>query len=398
MAGNHSPLARSAGLSRRQFLHAGAGLTGLGLAAATVNPARAAASREPPGNCIMLLLVGSPGHLDTWDPKPDAPADIRGPFRPIATRLPGIAISEHFPRLARLADRLALVRSMYHDGPALHETGQRHALTGDDFEPHAPRPYFGSALSWLGAAGPVPAAVILPGLLGDTGAGPHHGQTAAHLGAAHQPQLPCQASGLAPPPIRRAIEVQREPPAVRRFYGDHPLGRWCLAARRLVECGVRSVTINHFTTVFDGLSWDMHASGPRLGTTFDDYRRTLCPQLDQALSALLVDLEARGLLAQTVVPVVSEMGRGPRINARGGRDHHTGVWTNLLAGGRIRGGRVVGASDRRGAAPAERPVRPAEFLASIYHAMGIDPRHTLIPGADGRQVPLVDAEPIAELF
>lgn len=322
--------------------------------------------RRPASRALTILLVGSPGHLDTWDPKPDAPVEFRGPFRPIQTCVPGIEISELFPRIARLADRLALVRSMHHEGPPLHETGQRYAMTGLDFGPASVCPHSSAVVAHLAAdrslTDRATAAAILP-LLGDTGAGDLHGQSAGWLGAAYEPRLldePCVSD-----------EVHQEPAATRARYGEHPIGVRLLAARRLLERGFGSVTVNHFSTLFAGPTWDMHARGGRGHTTSRDYRDAIAPQFDQAFSALILDLEARGLLDETVVAVVSEMGRTPRLNPRGGRDHYTRAWTNLLAGGPVRGGQVIGATDRTGASITDRPVHPAEFLASFYHAQGI---------------------------
>jgi uncharacterized protein (DUF1501 family) len=146
----------------------------------------------------------------------------------------------------------------------------------------------------------------------------------------------------------------------------------CLQARRLIERGTRVVTVNQFPSVFDRTTWDMHANGGRLNSTAADYRETLCPQLDQTLSGLLDDLTDRGLLSETILAVSGEMGRSPRINCYGGRDHHTGVWSGLLAGGPIRSGEVIGASDALGESPSSRPVTPAEYCATIYSALGIN--------------------------
>ncbi len=381
-------------LTRREFVYTGA-------AAALSLPALSAriGAPQPAQSCIMILLVGSPGQLDTWDMKPAAPAQIRGPFRPISTNVPGIEICEHFPQMARLADRYALVRSLHHAGPPLHESGQRLLLTGQDFGPGDEQPYCGSVIAKvLGSHNDLPTAVLLPGPLGDTGAGGLHGQTSAHLGASYEPWSPGAAPRAVSASLAQAFDLDAEPAALRDRYGFHSLGRYCLIARRLVERGVRHVLINQFSTVFDSLSWDMHANGGKLNVSLADYRRVLCPQFDQAFSALILDLEVRGLLSQTIVPVLSEMGRSPKLNSRGGRDHHPGVWTNLIAGGPIRGGQVIGSSDRHGGEPHDRPVAPAEMLATIYHAMGIDLETARISDRRGNLVPLVAGRPVAELF
>jgi uncharacterized protein (DUF1501 family) len=169
-------------------------------------------------------------------------------------------------------------------------------------------------------------------------------------------------------------------------------------ARRLVEHGCRYVTVNHFDTVFNLSCWDMHADGGGLNNTYADYENMLCPQFDQAFTALVGDLESRGLLDETVICVLSEMGRTPRLNGRGGRDHYIEAWTNFLVGGNIRGGQAIGATDKHGTRPIDRPVTPPEMLASIYHAMGIDLDTTMLPGPGSRPIRLIEAEPIRELF
>jgi len=393
--------------TRRGFLQAGSALSGSSLAgiasaAQCFDDRTALVPRlSRVRHCITLLLVGSPGHLDTWDMKPDAPSEIRGPFRPIATNVPGIKISEHFPRLAMLADRLNFVRGMHHEGAPLHETGQRYAMTGADFGIEQIRPHHDAVVARLfGQRAHLPANVILPPLR-DTGAGNLHGQTAGWLGAEFDPatlstdDLAADDRGVMK---HAALNIEAEPLGIRELYGDHPFGRHCLLARRLIERGVRSVTVNQFSSLFRTISWDMHAAGPHLPTKFVDYEHTVCPQFDQACSALLVDLESRGLLAETVVAVVAEMGRTPRINPRGGRDHFTPAWTNLLAGGTLPGGRVLGATSRDGSEVVDRPVSPAEFLATVYRARGINLAKARMPGADGLPIPLVGAEPLEEIF
>ena len=169
-------------------------------------------------------------------------------------------------------------------------------------------------------------------------------------------------------------------------------------ARRLIEGGVRYVTVNHFDTVFGLSCWDMHADGGGLNNTYLDYERHLCPQFDLAFTALIEDLEQRGLLKETVVAVLSEFGRTPRVNGRGGRDHYPAAWTNFLCGGNIRGGQVIGSTDKIGSRPIDTPVEPPQVLASIYHGMGINLDTTMMPGPGGRPVRLIEAEPIRQLF
>jgi uncharacterized protein (DUF1501 family) len=196
---------------------------------------------------------------------------------------------------------------------------------------------------------------------------------------------------------KRAFRIDHEPEAVRERYGENTFGQSCLLARRLVEQGVRLVTVNMFDTVFNRTTWDCHANGGDLNSTLDDYGRTLCPMLDIAFTALISDLEERGLLRNTLVLCMGEFGRTPRINNRGGRDHWPNVWSGILAGGPVQGGRVIGSSDRHGTEPVDRPVHASEIVATVYHAFGIDPR-TTITTPDGAPAPLVAAEPIGELF
>ncbi|HVX14409.1 MAG TPA: DUF1501 domain-containing protein [Pirellulales bacterium] len=444
-------------VTRRSFLTAGAaGLAGLSLPCRFSLEAAGAVdhSKAKIRNCITIFLVGSPGHLDTWDMKPEAPDDVRGKFRPIDTNVPGVQICEHFPLMARIMDRVALIRSLYHNSGASHENGQRWMMTGQDFNPNSVQPHSGSVVSRVfGPRGDLPASIILPGKIGNTGAGPYHGQTAAYLGSAHEPfvlgadpangdfkvanltppadqdelrisarrQLLGQIDALqrrseskstqdldasyarafnllTSPATKMAFELQHEADVLRDRYGRNTLGQSCLMARRLIEAGSRYVTVNHFDTVFNLTCWDMHADGGGLNNTYLDYERHLCPQFDQAFSALILDLEQRGLLQETVVAVLSEMGRTPKLNPRGGRDHYPPAWTNFLCGGNVRGGQVIGSTDKLGAAPHDYPIEPPRVLASIYHGMGIDLETTMMPGPGGRPIRFIEAEPIRELF
>jgi uncharacterized protein (DUF1501 family) len=199
------------------------------------------------------------------------------------------------------------------------------------------------------------------------------------------------------PGSKAAVDVAREDDDLRRRYGMNTFGQSCLMARRLIEQGVRLVTVNMFDTVFNQITWDCHADGGSLPTTLDDYRDTLCPMFDHAYTTLLEDLSQRGLLEQTLVVAMGEFGRTPELNPRGGRDHWPGVWSILFAGAGVQGGQVIGSSDAMGAEPKDRPISPQHVAASIYHALGIDPK-TRIRGPDNLSLPLVDAEPIAELF
>jgi uncharacterized protein (DUF1501 family) len=199
------------------------------------------------------------------------------------------------------------------------------------------------------------------------------------------------------PRAKRAFDLDAEPDAVRDRYGWNTFGQSCLLARRLVQHGVRLVTVNMFDTVFNRITWDCHANGGDLQSNLHDYKETLCPMLDAAYSALLDDLHDTGLLETTLVLCVGEFGRTPRLNNRGGRDHWPGVWSGLLAGGGIRGGQVIGSSNAHGEEPKERPVHPAELVATVYHSLGIG-LQTRLPGPDGQAMPLVSAAPVKELF
>jgi hypothetical protein len=374
------------GLTRRDFLRKG--MLSAGAASLIVaDPVRATTRTRVQGNrCILLLLVGGPSQLDTWDPKPDAPDFIRGPFRPIATNVPGVQICEHFPRMARLADRFAILRSVHHEQAPIHETGHQLIQTGWLFREGLEYPHYGSVVSCLlGATKPgAPPFVVLPGRLGSTGVNISHGQTAGFLSSDNEPLY------FSPNCM--------EQPATCKRYGLNRFGQSCLRARQLIEDGVRFVTVNMFDTVFNQVTWDCHADqSGLLPARLDDYGRTVCPMFDLAYSALLEDLDERGLLEQTLVVAMGEFGRTPRLNRRGGRDHWPGCWSILFAGGGVRGGQVIGSSDAIGSEPKDRPIRPAEVAASIYRELGIDSR-TLLQGPGGQAFPLAGAEPIAELF
>ena len=329
------PMCSGHGPTRRSFLQAGsAGLMGLSLPAWMSLEASGAVdqSQQKIRNCITIFLVGSPGQHDTWDMKPEAPAEIRGKFKPIDTNVPGIQICEHFPLMARMMDKVALIRSLHHKTGASHENGQRWMMTGHDFNADSMKPYSGSVISRVfGSRGTLPASIILPGKIGNTGAGPLHGQSAAYLGSAHEPfflgadparsdfkvvdlqppagqtefrinarkQLLTQidevqrkaesnsAIGrdaayarafnlLTSPEAKQAFDLTQEQPKLQDRYGRNTLGQSCLMARRLIERGARFITINHFDTVFNLSCWDMHADGGGLNNTYLDYERMLC--------------------------------------------------------------------------------------------------------------------------
>jgi uncharacterized protein (DUF1501 family) len=422
------------GLSRRDFLRAGSlGAGAVSLSLAELNRLESAGGRDV--NCILLFLVGAPSQLDTWDPKPDAPANVRGPFRPTKTSVPGTLIAETFPLMAKAASRYAILRSVHHEAAPIHETGQQMMQTGHLFRGGREHPHYGSVLSHLAGPRPggMPPFVVLPAPIGNTGVSVSHGQGAGYLGARHEPLVlrgdPARLKGrralldevdraqrhfdgtlyngagadekapglLFSTKAKKAFDIDAELPALRERYGRNTFGQSCLLARRLVEQGVRLVTVNMFDTVFNEVTWDCHADGGSLAVTLDDYKNTLCPMFDTAYTALLDDLHQRGMLSNTLVLAMGEFGRTPQLNARGGRDHWPGVWSILFAGAGIKGGQVVGSSDRLGAEPRDRPVSPAEVAATVYRALGID-RRARLPGPEGRPVSLVEAEPVDELF
>jgi hypothetical protein len=431
----------SPGHDRRAFLRIGGGLA---LAGLTFPPAIHARRARGGGarSCILVYLLGGPPHLDMWDLKPGAPAEVRGPFRPIATALPGLRVCEHLPRLARLAGRYALVRSVSHNNhnhtPMIYYTltGRPVERPDQDNDVRPPQrgdfPHLGAVLahfkrSPLGLPGyvAVPELAVRSSTRGEfkRARTPLRGGGAGFLGPLCDPLavngdpgtpdaapalgLPKEVSaerlgrraallsllesrGPAPAAARahgelreqavvltgaagaaaRAFSLAAEPPALRDRYGRHRFGRALLLARRLAEAGVPMVAV-HFNemTVCDG--WDTHAKN------FTALQAELLPMLDRGLSALLEDLEARGLLGETVVVVMGEFGRTPKINKDAGRDHWGLCQSVLLAGGGIQGGRVHGSSDRIGAYPATDPVDPTDIHATVYHCMGLEPEQVV---------------------
>jgi len=444
------------GLRRRDFLHAGSlPLLGLGLQQMFGLTAQGAVDNSKSEmNCIFLMLVGGPSQLDTWDMKPNAPIEIRGPYKPIKTNVPGIEISENFPRMAKHADKYAIIRSVYHTAAAVHDTGHQMMQTGRLFQGGIEHPHMGCVLGKMkGPKGDVPPHVLLPRTIGNTGGNMPHGQNAGYLGKMFDPFVlnadPSDPNFRVPdmlppdylPPLRvdrrrnwrelvdksvskfetsqdarlldatfqqaytlmssakarEAFELHREPEAVREKYGNNRFGQSCLLARRLIEAGVRFVTINMFETVFDEITWDIHGSKPF--SPISCYRDLVGPMFDMAYSSLLEDLSQRGLLKNTMVVGTGEFGRTPKVNPAGGRDHWPQCWSMLAAGGPWTGGQVIGASDEIGAYPKDKPVTPAMLAATVYKGLGID-LETELPGAQGRPIPLVDrgVDPIQQLW
>ncbi len=441
------------GLTRRDFLHAGS-LAPLGLTLANASRVRAADAKDSDVNCIMLFLVGGPSQLDTWDPKPKAPVEVRGPFKPIRTSVPGIQISEIFPKMAKHADKYSLVRSVYHTATAVHDTGHQMMQTGRLFSGGVEHPHIGCALGYLkGGRGELPAHVLVPKPIGRTGGNLPHGHTAGYLGKPYDPFIlnadpnapGFKVPDLLPPEYltalraerrqklrdavagasaafeknaasrqlddnfklafklmssakaRDAFALEKESGKTKDRYGRTRFGQSCLMARRLIEAGVRFVTVNMFETVFDEVTWDIHGSKPF--TDIVQMSKEVAPNFDNAFTALIEDLSNRGLLATTMVVAVGEFGRTPKVNPAGGRDHHPGAWTIVIGGGPLKGGVVVGETDEHGYAPKSRPVTPGEVAATLYKGLGLDP-HKELPGPQNRPLPLADynAKPIGELF
>lgn len=413
LATSASRRAADDGVSRRDFLRFG----GLGVLAMPREAQRAKAEASGKGarRCIFILLTGGPSQLDTFDPKPHAPGEIRGPYRPIATSIAGVQIAETLPRLAERASKFALIRSLTSDAAPLHETGQQLLQTGRLVRDGQVPPSLGSMVAYLlGGRNNLPAYAVLPRPLDNTGASIWQGQGAGDLGVVYAPWTVTPGLGIEVPGLRelrtgdaqedqvdsslfaRLLNLQSEPESLRRSYGETEFGRALHSARRLVEGGVRFVAVNMYDALGAKPTWDCHANPAWAPATVGDYRHTVCPAFDRGLSALLDDLQNRGLLDETLVIASGEFGRSPRLNERGGREHWTGVWSALLAGAGISGGQIVGASDSRGAIPAERPVSPAELAATVLNCLGVD-LTVKLPMAHGGELSLTDAEPVAEL-
>jgi hypothetical protein len=420
------------GVVRREFLQVGySGFLGLGLSGLLAGQAREAHAEGRRLNTgrarsvILIFLTGAPSHIDTFDMKPDSPDGIRGEFKPIETKAPGVRICEHLPRLAARADRLAIVRTLSHQNTN-HLNGTHQVLTGHPqpgafFDKVASRddyPCYASALDYIRPRQDgVPSGVMLPTHLME---GPltWPGQNAGFLGPKHDPwqikgdpskpefrveslmlpegfsverlekrrnlldemsaQRDTLAAASANDPlarqrdlayalllsgkVARAFEMGREDPRVRDRYGRHMFGQSLLLARRLVEAGVPVVQANMGRVQ----NWDTH------GENFRRLKNELLPPLDQGISALLDDLDATGLLDETLVVITGEFGRTPKVMGTG-RDHWSSVFSAVFAGAGVRGGQAIGQSDRTGAFPASRSYSPGDLAATIYRSLGIDP-------------------------
>ena len=447
-------------INRRQLLSAGSlGILGISLAdllyaeslakAASGSPGNAAA-KSPIKSCILMFYYGGPSHHDTWDMKPSAPAEVRGEFKPIATRVPGLQVCEHLSRSAGIADRVAVVRGMHHT-MRNHNSAAYEALCGrkpiGDLEllannPTTDFPCYGSAVSYFSSrTAAVPPFVALPHVMYNIVKLP--GQTAGFLGPAFEPlqvthdpnhpkfQVPeitlpegitlaelehretllarvnaqtgqnaqqesMNASYsrafdlLRSDAVRRAFDIHQETQKTRERYGRNTHGQSALLARRLVEAGVRFVSV--YDRVRNGPNnWDTH------DRNFARLKDDLLPPCDMAFSALVEDLHARGLLDSTLIVMLGEFGRTPKINGAGGRDHWPDCYSVVLAGGGVSGGAIYGASDKLGAYPAQFPVTPGDLAATIFWRFGLD-LSTELHDATGRPFRLADGKPMAGLF
>ena len=417
--------------TRRDVLRVGS-LTALGLGLPQWLSLRASAAestRRPAKSCIMVWLDGGPSHLETFDLKPQAPADVRGPFGPISTNVEGIQISELLPHTARVTDKIAIIRSM--TSPlGEHGLANHYLMTG--YQPSAALQYpgYGSVLARMRPSlAELPSYIAVPearsgaaGYLGDTfepfatGGDPSKpdfqvrdvnffpgvDETRLHrrrefLREMDAQQQQIEQSGSPPADsafeqayrlltsktAKNAFDLASETEQVRARYGPRMLGQSCLLARRLVERGVPFVSIHN-------TGWDTHQdlilqlrdgySGAKVGVG-------LIPTFDQAFAALIADLAERNMLDETLVVVMGEFGRTPKLNTSGGRDHWPRVFSVVLAGGGVPGGQVVGSSDRVGESPRDRPVTPNDLARTIYTLLGVDPDHQLVT-SDGRPVPI----------
>lgn len=451
------------GLTRREALQIGVGLCGLNLPAML----RAQESAHRPKrdvSCIFLFLAGGPSQFETFDPKPDAPAEVRGEWSPTRTNVPGTFICEKLPLLAQRMDQVAIIRSWQgKDGG--HDIGSQHVASG--FLPARGGQYFPnfgclvSALYGSQATG-VPSHLGLPVAVRYTNPPGYLGPAfdAFNIkGDPRSPELEFSKLRLSPVQfedrqsmlrqlenlsrlselpsgqfeahdkfsqealalltsgaVQRALNLDNESLLLREKYGNNIYGQRVLLARRLIEAGARFVTINHAVQgglfgngMTDG-TWDNHhllfdsmMSGAPPAREIAGYKWHAydgpgnLPQLDMSLSALLDDLEVRGLLDSTLVVVMGEFGRTPRINTFGGRDHYPNAGCVLMAGGRVNRGVVIGATDRNGATPATRPWTPEDVAASIYHGLGIDPHRTYFPRLP-RPTPIAAGQVIDGLF
>lgn len=457
MTSQSNLLQRCDGVTRRDLLRVG-GLTAFGLGVGdllrservrAVNETTASGSADRVAkarSCILIWLDGGPSHLETFDLKPDAPAEVRGPLESIATRIPGVGISECLPQTAAMLDKLAIIRSM--TSPlGEHNFGTHYMLTGYKPTPVLEYPTYGAVLAHVRSQqGVLPPNIAVPsfrvggGRMSGGGYLPtptrpfsvggdpakrdfqvqdldfykgldlsrldrrrqfvnalnQFGQISAQSAAgATDPDLERAYRLVASDKAKQAFDLEDEPQPVRQRYGNKSIGQCCLLARRLVERGVRFVTVNN-------RGWDTHNdlyTRLKEGYTGAKVGVGLIPSLDLALTALISDLDDRGLLDETLIVVMGEFGRTPKLNTQGGRDHWPRVFSTVLAGGGVAGGQVIGSSDAVGEGPQDRPVTPSDLAATIYTLLGIDPQLELHT-SDGRPVRIApyEAEVISELI
>ena len=430
------------GLSRRNFVQAGLG--GLGLAQLLRARTASAAEPKPATRCIFIWMDGGPSHHETFDPKPNAPVEIRGEFDTIKTNVNGVDFSEHVPNIAQIMDRLTIIRSIAHHDPG-HGGGNHYLTTGRATPMPVAcgakvsfHPSFGSVIAnQRGARDGIPPYVqfALPGPL--RSGGPNFlGAKYAPFYVSNNPNQPdfrmqdvtlppgvndLRGSGrerlrrnldslqritdqaakdpakgldsfyeqavelITSPQAKRAFDLHAEPAKTRDAYGRTMVGQQCLLARRLVEAGVPFVVVQH-------AGWDHH------GNIFTYLKNRYLPIFDQAFSALIRDLDERGMLDDTLVLALGEFGRTPKINKNAGRDHWPGAMSVAAAGANVPRGHIIGATDNKGAAPSERRLSVEDFAATLFTKMGIDP-HKIIHDSLGRPLPIVEGgKPIAELI
>jgi hypothetical protein len=447
--------------TRRQLLKIG----GMGLLGASLprllEAAESGKGPQPRARSIIFLhQFGGPSHVDTFDPKPDAPEAVRGEFGTMATNVPGIFISDRLPNVARVADKFTLIRSMHHRMKN-HNSASYYSLTG-----HAPplddirlrdsldlMPAYGSVVDRLAPAeGGVPTFVAFPHVMRDGSVTP--GQRASFLGKAHDPfffasdpnepdfslpelSLPANLtlarlenrrevmrlidrqtelldfsatargidaaqekalSLLTSPKLKRAFNLSEEPDSLREKYGRTTYGQSCLLARRLVEAGVKFISV-YFANSIGGRrlsgGWDTH--GFDGNPAYPILKQYLVPTLDQTLPTLLTDLDSRGLLDETLVVWMGEFGRSPKINDIAGRDHWPQCYTALVAGGGVKRGSIYGASDKIGGYPARDAAKPDDLAATMYYLLGIDP-HTEVRDPLDRPLPISAGKPLLGLL
>lgn len=446
----------SHGMSRRALLHwAGSGAAGLSLPGllAAQNEAGKQGIRPQADSCIVLFLNGGPSHLDMWDMKPTGPVEIRGEFKPVSSSLEGVDVCEHLPRLATQMHRVSLIRSMHHSVNNSHAAAVYAAMTGHDRGEQgggakpSDHPSPGAVLTRLRPGRPDSLPyVTLPYKTKEGANGPlQPGFLAGFMGAAYDPfwvlddpssanfhvrnlSLPADVAGtrmiqrgellssldhgisrktlsdlsamdefqqrafdlLTSQDAQTAFRLDGEKTLLRDQYGRNVYGQSVLLARRLIEAGTRMVTVSWAPHA--NATWDTHAQN------FVALKGTLLPQFDAACATLLADLADRGLLERTLVAVLGDFGRTPKINNNAGRDHWNSCYSIMLAGGGIKPGFVYGASDRTGAVPASSPVSPGDVIATMYQLLGVDHRHQLYDSLERPHAVVPEAEVVRDIL